>query len=335
MAHEKITIYDVAQHANVAISTVSRVLNNSTEVSEATRQKVNASINTLGFRPHRMAKMLAQQNSQTLSVAMPSFTALFYNEMLKGIKDTLRSHGYDLLMCDLGSQAPLETLSRFFRRGTVDALLLANPNLDDAVIHELKLLNTPVVLVGMQHAEFDCFYWNDEEGAELAVTHLIQQGHQKIGMIASHEWSNEAVPRSQGYHHALDKAGISFDASLIESGLTLKHAGHSEEAGFEAMQKLLERHPDMTAVFASSDVQAIGAMSALREAGKSFSDVALIGYDDIKVCRFLGLSSIDQKMYQVGREATLQVLKRMSEPDSPLVSQYIQPELRVRASTKR
>jgi LacI family transcriptional regulator len=333
MNHEKITIYDVAQHANVAISTVSRVLNNSTEVSDATRKKVNASIEVLGFRPHRMAKMLAQQYSHTLSVAMPSFTALFYNEMLKGIKDTLRDHSFDLFLCDLSSSAPIETLSRFFQRGAVDALLLAYPALDDSVMYELKLLKAPVVLVGMKHPDFDCFYWDDEAGAQIAVEHLIEQGHRKIGMIAPHEWSSETIPRSQGYHHALDQAGIPFDASLVETGLTLKHAGHSEEAGYEAMQSLLVKHPDLTAVFASSDVQAIGALSVLREIGRS--DIAIIGYDDIKVSRFLGLSSINQKMYQVGREATLQVLKRLQEPNTPLVSHFIEPELQIRSSTQK
>lgn len=336
MSHTKVTIYEVAQHAGVAISTVSRVLNNSTEVSEATRQKVMAAIDKLGFRPHRMAKMLAQQNTQTLSVAMPSFTTMFYNEMLKGVKDAIRENSFDLLLSDLSSQHPTETLTRFFQRGTVEALLLALPGLDDKMLHEVRLLKAPVVLIGTKSDEFDCFYWDNTAGAKIAVQHLIQQGHTRIAMIAPHEWSDEAVPRSEGYQKALEEAGIPFDPQLVHEGITLKHAGHSEEAGYEAMQKILSLRPLPTAVFAASDVLALGALAAAREAGKSIpQDLALIGYDDVKMSRFIGLSSINQKMYQVGREAAQQVLMRLQNPDLAPVCRYIEPELQVRMSTMK
>lgn len=334
MSSNKVTIYEVAQHAGVAISTVSRVLNHSPEVSELTRQKVTASINHLGFRPHRMAKMLAQQNSQTLSVAMPSFTAPFYNEMLKGVKDFIRENGYDLMLSDLSSQNPHETLTRFFHRGTVDALLLVLPGLDEAMLEEVRLLNAPVVLIGNESTEFDCFFWDNERGAQMAVRHLVQQGHTQIGMIAPHEWTYDAAPRIAGYHTALAEAGLQADPDWVQEGLTLKHGGHSEEAGYEAMQKLLMVSPAVTAVFAASDVLAIGAWAAIREAGKRVpEDFALMGYDDIKVARFMGLSSINQKMYQVGREATQQVFRRIAEPSLPVVARFIEPELQTRMST--
>ncbi len=334
MSIGKVTIYEVAQHAGVAISTVSRVLNNSPEVSDATRQRVLGSIEVLGFRPHRMAKMLAQQNSQTLSVATPSFTALFYNEMLKGVKDTLRENGFDLLLTDLSSQNPQETLARFFQRGSVDALLLALPGLDEKLLYEVRLLNAPVVLIGTQSDEFDCFYWDDTAGAEMAVHHLVDQGHTKIAMIAPHEWSEDAAPRADGYRKALLSAGLPFDPNLIQEGITIKHAGHSEEAGYEAVQILLKNAPEVTAIFAASDVLAIGALAALREMGKRVpDDLAIIGYDDLKISRFLGLSSINQKMFQVGLEAATQVLRRINDPKLPSIQRKIEPELQARMTT--
>ncbi|HCR48814.1 MAG TPA: LacI family DNA-binding transcriptional regulator [Rhodothermales bacterium] len=336
MSIGKVTIYEVAQHAGVAISTVSRVLNNSPEVSHATRQKVVASIEVLGFRPHRMAKMLAQQNSQTISVATPSFTALFYNEMLKGVKDTIRENGFDLLLTDLSSQNPHETLTRFFQRGSVDALLLALPGLDEKLLYEVRLLNAPVVLIGTRSDEFDSFYWDDAAGAEMAVQHLVEQGHTRIGMLAPHEWSEDAAPRADGYRRALLNAGLPFDPLLIQEGITIKHAGHSEEAGYEAIQALIKNAPDVTAIFAASDVLAIGALAALREMGKQVpEDMAVMGYDDLKISRFLGLSSINQKMFQVGLEAATQVIRRINDPKLPSIQRKIEPELQIRMTTRR
>lgn len=331
----KVTIYDVAEYAGVAISTVSRVLNNSPDVSEPTRAKVLKAIKTLQFRPDRTAKSLAQQQSTSLAVALPSFTTPYYNELLKGVRDALREHDIDLLLCDLGSQTKHTSLLNFLKRGAVDGLLLANTRIDEEIAQELKALRAPVVLLGIAYPGFDYYVWDNKAGAEQAVTHLIEQGHTKIAMLRARMDSISQGGRVEGYRTALEAAGIPFDQDLIYMGTTQKHSGFSEEAGYEAMQLLLADQKDVTAIFASSDVQAIGAWKAIRDAGYSVpEDFALIGFDNIKTSEYIGLSSIDQHMLSIGHEATVRLLDRVinGSPEDR-IERHISPILRARNTT--
>lgn len=331
----KPTIYDVADHAGVAISTVSRVLNDSRDVSDTTRENVLAAIEELQFRPNRTAKTLAHQANRTLAVAVPTFTTPFHNELLKGVRSRLGEVDVDLLLCDLAWAAPETTLMNFLNRGAMDGLLLAGLPVEDRIGGELKKLGAPVVLIGAQWEELDSFYWDEVGGARMAVEHLIEQGHERIGMITAHLESTLRNARIEGYRQALEQAGLPFDEALVAEGRTKKHAGFSEESGYEAMKDLLALDPPVTAVFASSDVQAIGAWQAIRHAGHEVpDDFALVGYDDIKVSRFIGLTSVAQNMHDVGEDATDLLLRRLNGSDeSEVVSKLISPELKVRKSS--
>jgi LacI family transcriptional regulator len=332
---EKTTIYDVAEHAGVAISTVSRVLNNSQDVSEETREIVLDAIRDLQFRPNRTAKSLAQRSTRTIAVAVPTFTTPFHNELLKGVRDRLDDEDVDLLLCDLDWEAPKATMQNFLERGAMDGLILAGVPVESDAEEYLRTLGAPVVLIGAQWDSMDCLYWNDEPGAKMAVNHLLDQGHERIGMITTPHANRLRNARIIGYKQALKAAGRPYDESLVVHGETRKHDGFSEESGYEAMQQLLALDDPVTAVFASSDVQAIGAWQAIREAGLRVpDDYALIGYDDIKVSRFIGLSSIAQNMHYVGNKATDVLLSRLNRTgsDEPL-SELVELELKVRKTS--
>lgn len=333
----KITIYDVAARANVAISTVSRVLNNSNDVSERTRARVLKAVEELRYRPDRTARKLAQQRTNTVAIALPTFTTPFHNELLKGIRSCLQDLEVDLLLCDLGWRAPLKSLQNFLKRGAVDGLLVAGLQMNEAVADELATLHAPVVLIGSNWPSFDCFVWDDGVGAREAVEHLLRQGHRRIGMIRAFTESDIQNERVGGYKSALAAAGVGFDPALVVSGDTTKHAGFSEEAGYEAMQRLLRLEERPTAVFASSDVQAIGAWKAADDAGLRVpADLAVVGYDDIKTSQYLGLSSVDQSIQQIGRSATERLLSRLSDgAEAPPINEHIIPRLRVRRSSTR
>ena len=338
MAQEKgrATIYDVAERAGVAISTVSRVLNNSSDVSEHTRARVLRAIEEIQFRPDRVAKSLAHKQAHSLAIATPTFTTPFHNELLKGVRLCLREYDADLLLCDLGSSAPHATLLSFLKRGTVDGLLLAGMPSNDTVAAELRALQAPVVVVGYHWDGFDSYYWDDITGARTAVEHLIAQGHRRIALIRSQVSSVLQQRRIDGYRAALEGAGIPFDESIVLGGTTAKHAGFSEEAGYEAMQTLLSDAPDVTAVFASSDVQAIGAWKAIRDAGRRVpEDIALVGYDDIKTSQFIGLSSVDQDMHDVGQQAAERLIRRLEGKEvGPPMSKQMKPTLNIRDSSR-
>lgn len=329
----KVTIYDVADRAGVAISTVSRVLNNSTDVSEPTRVRVLKAIEDLQFRPDRTAKSLAQKQSKSFAVAIPTFTMPFHTELLKGIRFRLRNHDIDLLLCDLGSTSPNQTLLNFLKRGAVDGLLLVGVPIEERIAEELRALHAPVVLIGTKHDDFDSFFWDDQAGGAAAINHLIELGHERIAIITSHTPSMVQDDRVRGAQQALQKAGL--ESGLVFTGQTEKHAGFSEEAGYEAMERILEVRPPVTAAFAMSDVQAIGACKAARDAGKHIpEDVAIVGYDDIKTSYYIGLSTVDQRMHWVGEEATELLLERMQEDQGePAISRRIVPELVGRGSS--
>lgn len=333
---EKTTIYDVAEHAGVAISTVSRVLNNSQDVSDATREKVMKAIRKLRFRPNRTAKSLAQRTTRTIAVAVPTFTTPFHNELLKGIRDRLDDADLDLLLCDLDWEAPKATLQNFLERGAMDGLMVAGLPISQETADNLLTIGAPVVLIGNQWSPLDSFYWDEEPGVRLAMNHLIENGHRRIGMITTPHDNRLRNERVHGYRQALEKADIEYTDDLVVHGKTRKHDGFSEESGYEAMNTLLELDEPITAVFASSDVQAIGAWQAIREADLEVpDDFSLVGYDDIKVSRFIGLTSVAQNMHYVGERSTDVLLNRLDNTGpEEAVSELIEPELKVRKSSK-
>jgi LacI family transcriptional regulator len=228
-------------------------------VSDATREKVRAAAEELQFRPNRPAKSLAQRSAQTIAVAVPTFTTPFHNELLKGVRSRLDDADVDHLLCDLKWASPESSLLNFLNSGAMDGLLIAGFDVGDPMGGELENLGIPVVLVGSQYGDLDAFYWDEVSGAEMAVEHLIDRGHERIGMITTHLQDSSREARVRGYRRTLESAGIDARDDWMAAGRTEKHAGYSEESGSEAMQNLLNAGTDVTAVFASSDVQAIGA----------------------------------------------------------------------------
>ncbi|HYE57373.1 MAG TPA: LacI family DNA-binding transcriptional regulator [Rhodothermales bacterium] len=334
-AKGRTTIYDVASRAGVAISTVSRVINGSSDVAEGTRARVLQAIARLEYRPDRTARALASQRRRTLCIALPSFTTPFHTELLKGVRARLQEQDFDLLLCDLGSLAPAQTLLRFLHRGTVDGLLLAGMPITDELASELRALQAPVVLVGHAWPEFSAIVWDDYAGGRLAMEHLLSLGHRRIGFIRAHTGSELQAGRARAYREALAEAGIAFDPALVQCSFTTKHGGFSEEAGYEAMQLLLRQAPDVAAVFASSDVQAFGVFKAAREAGRRIpEDLSVVGYDGIKATRYVGLTGIDQRIREAGELAADVLLEQVCDPSPrPSVNVTLEPTLCVRTST--
>lgn len=332
---QKTTIRDVADYAGVSSATVSRVVNETGQTAETTRERVLEAIEVLRYRPSRTAKSLSEGSKKTIAVAVPTFTTPFHNELLKGVRARLKHVDTDLLLCDLEWANPTASLLKFLNRGAMDGLLAAGLPMGEDLGREIEKLGGPTVLIGNRWDAFDSFYWDETTGARMATEHLIEQGHTCIGLITTPREDPVRNARLEGYREALSAAGITPRDDWVAAGDTEKHAGFSEESGFEAMQTLLDTAPDLTAVFASSDVQAIGAWQALRKRHLSApEDVALVGYDDIKVSRFIGLSSVAQNMHDIGARATTLLLKRLDGRGPATVhSEIVTPELVARVSS--
>jgi LacI family transcriptional regulator len=333
---KKNTIYDVAKRAGVAISTVSRVLNQSPYVSDSTKQRVEKAIKELDFYPQVNARKLARKEAQIISVAVPTFTTPFFNEVLKGVKDEIKNTELDFIIYNTGSENPEANFTGFIEKGIPDAVIIFSIEITETIHKRLKDLPIPVILVGSDHASYDRIYWNNYKGGFIAAEHLVKQGFTKIGMIRPHSISSISDQKERGFRDALREYGIPMDEDYLVSGITRKHAGFSEEAGSEAINILLSRKKLPQALFCSNDAQAIGAIHALKERGiRVPEDIAVMGYDNIKISKYLNLTTIDQKMYEVGKAAIKRLNARIKNNDLEITHSIIEPELVVRKSTNK
>ena len=333
--NKKVTIYEVAKRAEVAISTVSRVLNGSENVSEVTKEKVEKAINDLNFRPQVNARKLASKEPQMLAIAVPSFTTPYFNEVLKGVKDEIKKMDLDIIMYNTGSKQPEEAVQNFFDRGTADAVILLSIDVSENVHKLIQATRTPAVLVNASHPSYDYFMLNDYQGGYLAGEHLVKQGFEELGMITSVVESRASLQRIQGFKDALKNYKMKIDNSLFKSGDSTKHGGFTEESGFEAIYKFDKQGKFPDAIFCSNDTQAVGAIYALSKLGmKVPDDVAIMGYDNIKLSKYLELTTIDQKMYTIGVQATKRLAEIIKKPGDELYQTTINPVLVKRGSTE-
>ena len=326
-----VTIYDIAEQANVSIATVSRVFNNNPRVSETTRARVMAVAEALGYQPHVSARSLARRKTHVISAVIPVMTNYFFVEVLRGLQDRLAQSEYDLLVYTSNALEDVDAqLNRALQRGRAAGVLLFSMPITEDRVERFKRSRLPIILVDCFHPEFDSVSVNNEMGGYLATQHFIEQGRRKIGMVTA-SGGEPGLQRRQGYERALQEAGLPVDASLVEASVEIAEHGYTEQAGYDAMQGLLHRHPKTDAVFATSDVQALGAMRALKEAQIQVPDaVGVIGFDDIVVSKYVGLSTLRQPMRQMGMLAVEKFLLRLTQPDHPVSHTVFAPELIVR-----
>jgi LacI family transcriptional regulator len=333
---KKVTIYEVAKSAGVAISTVSRVLNDSPNVSEDTKKKVQLAIDELNFRPQVSARKLASKEPQMLAVAVPSFTTPYFNEVLKGVKDEIKKMDLDIILYNTGSKDPEEAVVNFFDRGTADALILLSIDVSDNIHRHLQSTHVPVVLVNSSHPSYNYFIVNDYQGGYMAGEHLVKQGFENIGMISTPLKARSPIDRRRGFRDALKNYKIKINDKFFVTGDTTKHAGFTEEAGFEAIYKFDKMGEFPEAIFCSNDTQALGALHALSKLGmKVPDDIAIMGYDNIKLSKYLDLTTIDQQMHTIGIQATSRLAAIIKDPSDNLFQTSINPILVERGSTKK
>jgi len=296
-----ITIKDVAKEAGVSIATVSRVLNNSPKVSEETKKKVIDAINKLGYSPSFVARSLATKTLKTnvISIFVPFFTRDFFVEVLRGINNVISKSDYSIHLYNVEK---LEDKEKIFTKevfNRCDGMILVSFELKKKEADFLKEIGKPVVLVDSFHPDFPSVYVDNKNGEHRAVKYLITTGrkniafvsgaiHDPLGFMASYK-------RYEGLLQALREANLDFNPRLhIQTGF-------SWEKGYRAGKTLLNRGIPFDAVFCTSDIQAMGVMSAIVESGlKVPDDVAIIGFDDISDARYLGLSTVRQPMTEMG-----------------------------------
>lgn len=299
------TLEEVAARAGVGRGTVSRVINGSPRVSEATRAAVEAAVAELGYVPNTAARALAANRTDAIALVVPEpetrfFAEPYFSDMLRGVGAELADTEMQLLLIFAGSDRERQRLAQYLAAHRVDGVLLVSVHADDPLPDLLSQLEIPAVISGPRSAAETLTSVDSDNygGGRSAVEHLLARGRRTIAHITGRLDVYGAQRRVDGYRDALRDAGHEVDERLIESG------DFTEEGGRRAMAKLLARTPDLDAVFAGSDVTAAGARQVLRETGRRIpEDVALVGYDDSAIARHLDppLTSVRQPIVEMGR----------------------------------
>ncbi|MBU0491334.1 MAG: LacI family transcriptional regulator [Chloroflexi bacterium] len=327
-----VTIYDVAERAGVGIGTVSRVLNDSPHVREPTRQRVLQTITELNYQPNPMARGLSLKRTNTIGIVIPFFTRPFFVEVLRGIDNELLQHGYNLILYDV-EQKELKDyyLRELPMRRRVDGLLLISLCLEEVDVRAITRVRLPIVLVDSRHPAFSSVSVDNVGGARTAVAHLIENGHQRIGFISGRLDDPFGFPTSSerfaGYRQVLKEHDLPFHEAYHQIG------EFNAQSGYECMKRLLALAQPPTAIFATSDTQALGALRAIQETGGQVpQDFALVGYDDIEVSQYVGLSTIRQPMFRMGQEGARLLLQQLEnsqdEPEPTCIRLPVQMVIR-------
>jgi LacI family transcriptional regulator len=308
----RVTIREVARAAGVSVATVSRVLNESGPVAGETRDRIRRIAGELRYIPNGAARSLSMRRTGTLGVLLPDLYGEFFSEVIRGLDQAAQRARFHLLLSSSHNnrndiEAALQAM-----RGRVDGLVVMSPHIDVAVLAANLPESLPAVMLNTAQAtaEYDTLSVDNFGGARAMVAHLAGHGHRRIAMVRGPEPNHDAAERLRGYRAALADAGIAADPALEVEG------DFTEEAGFRAVRRLLALEPRPTALFAANDSTAIGAMSALREAGVSVPrEIAVAGFDDIPIARFLtpALSSVRVSINDLGARAMEQLVRAVEE----------------------
>jgi len=309
------TIKEVAKLADVSIATVSRVFNDSAPVDHTTRQRVKEAAQRLRYVPHAVGRSLSTQRTDAIGLLLPDLFGEFFSEVIRGCDQTVQKNRYHLLVSSSHSSREEIEVALRMMRGRVDGLVIMSPHVDAQTMNANLPQSLPVVLL-------DCFVDGDTVdsitidnfgGAYAMVKHLFGHGYRRIAIIKGTEDNLDAVQRLNGYRAAVAEFGGDRADDLEQSG------NFSEASGYAAARNLLSLPQPPRAILASNDAMAIGALSALRDAGVQVpGDVALAGFDDIPIGAFLtpALSSVHVGIDYLGVLAIESVLRAIREKNS-------------------
>lgn len=296
------TIRDVARASRVSVATVSRVFNHHARVSEATRERVVAAANRLGYWPNGTARSLITNRTHALGVLLPDLHGEFFSEVIRGIDLAARSHRLHLMVSSF--TASPEDLTSVLRavRGRIDGLIVMTPDVDASEALRQGAGAIPTVLLNpeVQVAGCDSISIANFEGAHAMVSHLVTLGHRRIATVTGPSGNIDAHQRLEGYRAALRDAGIDPAPDLEVQG------NFTESSGYEAGTLLLKQRPRPTAVFVANDHMAVGVLGALQDASVRVpSHLAVTAFDDIPMARFLTppLTTVHVDMLALGQRA--------------------------------
>ncbi len=306
-----ITIREVAEHAGVSISTVSRVLNNTCPVDDTKRRRVEAAVKALSYTPNPAARSLHSQKTGGLGIVLPFVGGEFFSQFLSGIDSVAQDEGFFLLISTSHhSRSELKMAWTGMSR-RVDGVVMLAPQMRAEDIDFSVSQGIPTVFVNTQTdgVNTDSVMFDNFGGMYAMTTHLLSKGHRRIGFIKGPSGAYDAVERHRGYTQALTDLGVKYDPELVING------DYTQKAGHEAASLIIKQKKRPTALMASNDLAAFGAMSALREHGVSIpGDVAVTGFDDLPSAFYSSprLTTVHVPVNELGMTAIRLLIDRIS-----------------------
>jgi LacI family transcriptional regulator len=336
MRPSRSTLKDVAEAANVHISTASRALNPETRhlITSEVVERVREVARKLDYRVNVIASSLRTRRSNAIGVVIPDLLNAVFPPIIVGIQDTVGREGYQITIASVGNDAARHaTVIEGMLSRQVDGLIVATAMLKDPALNDLISRNIAVVMVNRRDnkARAPSVVTDDERGIALAVEHLISLGHRDICHIAGPQNLSTGVTRLRGFVSAMKKNGLTVEKSRIAVA-----DSYSRAAGSRAASQLLANKGGPTALVAANDLLALGCYDALRSMDVHCpADLSITGYNDMPLVDLVSppLTTIRIQHHQIGTEAARLLLQRLAEPLSPVVDVVLHPALIIREST--
>lgn len=333
------TINDIAKAAKVSPSTVSRVIANSSLISEATREKVKKIMAEMNYHPNMVARSLVNKSTHIVGTIIPgssdkAFQFPFFSEILRGITSRANQCGYKILLTNAGNYSEeFSNISDLVTGCIAEGLILMTSHLNDSAIDELLSMNFPFVLVGRpESSRENALSWvdnNNFEAGYMLTKYFIEKGHKDIAFIGVSPEHMVTLDRLNGYKKALSDFGLEYDKNLVVNGQFM------ENNGYEMMKVLFERRQKFTGVIASDDFQAFSVINYLNECGINVpNDVAVAGFNNIPQSEYYvpSLTSVEVHAYNLGEKAFEILYSQLRDNQIASTHQFIKTDLIKRKS---
>lgn len=322
-----ITIYDLAKKTGFSSTTVSKALNNYSDVSQKTKKAILQAAAEMGYLPNAHAQSLSTKKSWTIGVMFSEANEVgmkhpFFNAIIESFRKHVEKEGYDLILASRNLRnRDISYLEHFLYRG-VDGIVVICSDPKDPQVQEMINSNIPIVVIDMSNNNCSVVLSDNLSGAEQAIEYLCSLGHEKIAHIAGDSTIHAGKVRIEGYKKAMEKQGLAVpEEYLVNGGL------FSLEEGRKAMEKLIDLNEPPTAVFIAGDHMAIGAMEAAKSRGIRIpEDISIIGYDDIEMASYVTpkLTTVRQDTDVLGVRAAQLLIKQMVQ-DKKIVTEEVIP----------
>ncbi|WP_404334133.1 LacI family DNA-binding transcriptional regulator [Sphingomonas sp. MMS12-HWE2-04] len=325
------TIRDVARRAEVSVASVSRALNGLNNVRGETRARIIAAATELGYVPHAGARSLSLARAHAIGVVLPDLHGEFFSECVRGMDKEASRRGYLLLLSNMHDDSDQAAVALRAMRGRVDGLLVMAPHIAPEALERALPQTLPAVLINAPGdiAGRPALRLDNHGGAVAMVRHLLDQGCRQLVHIAGPEGNVDAQERAQGYRDALAQFAPDMAVRIIGGDF-------NEEAGEAAARHILAGAEPCDGVFAANDMMAIGCLHALRAGGKRVpEDVAVAGFDDVPLTRYLGITTIQVRIAEIGARAVSRLIDMLEGKGPGEAREQVAAALIARATTAR